>query len=230
MEELSPFSTTNLARIHAEEMEPRQAASVHHATRLHLIQHGGALPGAEGGHKDAFLVQAAPDRPMKVGEELYEDPEALRELVKEALAAVPEARWSQDGFTVLDSLRDVRLAVTFDPRGRVEIFSRHPMVHEGREDLVNVALIEGLVYSLLNIAHGWHSRAGRQVGYWLDLSLAGVADRRGVRGEEADDGPGPLIDRDHVHLRYQLAGLADEVPESAVRPLLHRVRQSCGLG
>lgn len=230
MHELSPFSATNLARIHAEEMEPRQAASIYHATRLHLIQRGGALPGGDGGHEDAFLVQAMPDRPMKVGEELYDAPEALRELVKESLAAVPEARWSQDGFTVLDSLEDVQLAVTFGARGQVEIFSRHPLVREAGDDLVNVALIEGLVFSLLNIAHGWHSRAGRQVGYWLDLSLAGVADRRGVRGEEGEDGPGPLIDRDHVHLRYQLTAVSEDALENAARPLLHRVRQACGLG
>lgn len=230
MFDLSPFSNANLARLHAARFEPRDAASLFHATRVHLAGQGSLFPREDAAHPGALLVQAAPNRPMKVSEELYEDPEGLRELVGEIMAKVSGVRWSQDGLTVLDSRTDVRLAVTFTPRGYVELFSQHPVTVEGGHPVVEVPMLEGLVMSLTQIAHGWHAGAGRQVGFWLDLSLSEVSGYRAVRSSEGDGDSAGELDRGHVHLRYEITAVAEEALEGALRPFLHRIRQACGVG
>lgn len=229
MYDLSPFSDANLARLHAARFEPRDAASLFHATRVHLAGEEALFPREDAAHPGVLIVQAAPNRPMTVSEELYEDPEGLRELVADTMANVPGVRWSQDGLTVLDSRTDVRLAVTFTPRGYVELFSKHPLSVEEGQPVLDVPMLEGLVMSLTQIAHGWHAEAGRQVGFWLDLSLSEVSGYRAVRSSEGGGEDTGELDRDHVHLRYEITAVAEDALEGTLRPFLHRIRQASGV-
>lgn len=155
--------------------------------------------------------------------------EQFKRWFTDSLRPVGDARWTEEGLTLVYKPGRVTDAVTFCHDGRLEAFTRVPVVEStftDGYDLLAKRLEARIVYAAL-ISHDWYESLNVNEPICIDVSLVSMRNVGLLLGRGGFRRPG-VFTRDYIHLSHRW-GYDPTAKKHGLAPLCDRLWQAGGM-